>query len=221
MRDGQLAVVTADRGTLLVDQVGGVKAKPVPRGGTLSGHVLLTIGPPESFVTGSTALQPGQVQATLDQDLDFDYARRELTSPGKIHVRSGRPSERMSFDGENLTVSFNRDQKRIEYLRIAHGDRMTIARPEQAFAGGGGAGGGERGSATAAASAPASATGGPASAGTSTARGDGDGLSAHVWPGCQDRLGQPHADQRSGNAGLPGGAAEGARGTHRAGHRGG
>ena len=132
LRDNQLAVLTADSGTMNIEQVGGIKAKPVPKGGTLSGHVTLTIGTAESFATGNTALQPGQVQATLEQDLDFDYARREISSPGRIHVISDRPAERGTFDGAGFTLIFNRDQKRIEYLRITHGEKIVVKQWDKA-----------------------------------------------------------------------------------------
>ncbi len=131
--DGRIVFIRADAGTLVIDQVNGLSLtasgaagakKPTPKGGKLSGHVVLTIGPQESFTDNTLDLKPGQIQARLDKDLEFDYTQRLLTSPGKIHVRS----DQIAFDGEELTLAFNPDEKRIEFLRIDKGDTVIIKR---------------------------------------------------------------------------------------------
>ena len=114
--DGKLMYIRADTGVMSVDETAPGKSgsKPVPKGGHLSGHVVLTYGPRESFSGTSEELQPGQLQVRFEQDLDLNYAEQLLTSPGLVHLRS----DQLEFDGENLTIAFNRGMKRIELLRI-------------------------------------------------------------------------------------------------------
>ena len=54
------------------------------------------------------------MQVRFEQDLDLNYAEQLITSPGLVHLRS----DQLEFDGENLTIAFNRGMKRIELLRI-------------------------------------------------------------------------------------------------------
>jgi len=122
--NGQMVVVTADKCKLRVDTLGGdmTISKPIPKGAVLMGDVRMTIGPATTFKFDSNEMQPGQIQARMDQDVDLDYSQRLLTSPGKIEVRG----ERVFFDGRNVTVAFNTDQKRIEYLRIEEGNKIVV-----------------------------------------------------------------------------------------------
>lgn len=127
LSDGRLIVVRADRGTLSVDTIGaagfsGKAPKIIPRGGKLSGNVILTFGPKESFADSSLDLKPGQTQVRLDDDLELNHSDRVLTSPGDIHIRS----EQVSFDGGGLTVAYNIEDKRIELLRIDRGNKIII-----------------------------------------------------------------------------------------------
>ena len=114
--DGKLVFIRSDTGVMSVDEsaAGRSGGKPLPKGGHLSGHVVLTYGPQESFTGTSLDLQPGQLQVRFEQDLDLNYAEQLLTSPGLVHLRS----DQLEFDGENLTIAFNRGMKRIELLRI-------------------------------------------------------------------------------------------------------
>ncbi|MGN6369536.1 MAG: hypothetical protein ACTHN5_14860, partial [Phycisphaerae bacterium] len=117
--DGKMVFIRADRGVLSVDEsavaaAGKGGSKPAPKGGQLSGHVLLTYGPRDSFSGNSTDLQPGQLQVRFEKELDLNYAEQLITSPGVVHLRS----DQLEFDGENLTIAFNRGMKRIELLRI-------------------------------------------------------------------------------------------------------
>jgi len=121
--DGRVLAIVGDEGLVQIDQT-GPKTDPkfTPKGGTLSGHVLVTIGPKETFIPNSTVLQPGQIQAQLEQALNFQYAERLLTSEGKVHLRG----DRISFDGADLKVLMNADQRRIELLRVEQGQTLTI-----------------------------------------------------------------------------------------------
>ena len=114
--DGKMAFIRGDTGVLSVDESASGRSggKPLPKGGHLSGHVVLTYGPRESFSGTSLDRQPGQLQVRFEQDLDLNYAEQLLTSPGLVHLRS----DQLEFDGENLTIAFNRGMKRIELLRI-------------------------------------------------------------------------------------------------------
>lgn len=138
-KDGNLLVVTADGGMIEIDQLGGRlgqlngrldqiegrQSRLTLKGGKLSQNVVLTIGPQDSFASGVSELQPRQIQARFANDVDFNYGDRTLESHGPIRVRG----DRVAFDGENMTLLFNNDQKRIEYLRIepsAAGGKITI-----------------------------------------------------------------------------------------------
>lgn len=116
--DGKIAYIRADRGNILMDESGVAAAnrggKPEPKGGHLSGNVVLTYGPRETFTDNSLDRKPGQLQVRFEKDLDLNYAEQLLTSPGLVHLRS----DQLEFDGENLTIAFNRGMKRIELLRI-------------------------------------------------------------------------------------------------------
>ncbi len=124
--DGNLLYIRSDRGTVSIDDrsgggiAGGSKAGMNDRfrGAHLSGHVLLTYGPRESFTDNSLDIKAGQFQVQFEKDLDLNYAEGIVTSPGLVHLRADQ--DRMRFDGENLTIAFNRSQKKqeIELLRI-------------------------------------------------------------------------------------------------------
>jgi lipopolysaccharide export system protein LptA len=124
-KNNQTLMLTSDTGVIRINQLGSfVNAKNNWKieGATLSGHVLLTLGPKDSFDPDSTTIQTGQIQAKLEQDMDFDYGARTLTSDGAIEVRG----EKIWFNGRNLTVSLNLDQQRIEYLRIEQGNKLIL-----------------------------------------------------------------------------------------------
>jgi hypothetical protein len=121
--DGRVLALTSDEGVLQVEQI-GPKTSPkfVPKEATLKGNVKLTIGPRETFVANSQELQPGQIQASLEKELRFEYANRLLTSEGDVKIRG----EHIEFDGSDLKVLLNADQKRVELLRIEKGNKITI-----------------------------------------------------------------------------------------------
>lgn len=134
-RDGQRLVLTADSGRIQVDRINDPQ-KAIVKGGRLSGNVKLTMGPEESFVDAKSPAVAEQIVATLAKDIEFDYIRRELSSLGAIQVRSNR----VAFDGHNLTVGFNTEPQRIEHLRIDRGEKIILKN-----VGAGGLGGGSRG----------------------------------------------------------------------------
>ncbi len=118
--DGNLLYIRSDRGTITVNDRGN-KGKSsmgdVFRGAHLSGNVVLTLGPRDSYTDTSLDLKPGQYQVKMEKDLDLNYAEGIVTSPGLIHLRS---YDGDVLDGENLTVAFSRTPKnqKIELLRI-------------------------------------------------------------------------------------------------------
>ena len=112
-----------------VDRMAGWQGQMAIKGGRLSHNVVLTVGPQDSFSAGVAGLQPRQIQAHFSDDVVFDYGDRTLESKGKISVRGDVNGQAVAFDGENLTLQFNGDQKRIEYLRIepgADGGKITV-----------------------------------------------------------------------------------------------
>ncbi|MCL2645979.1 MAG: hypothetical protein FWD61_03115 [Phycisphaerales bacterium] len=115
LRDGRVALLRADHGTLAVDMAS--KKKSEAFGGKLSGHVRMVLGPAEIPVE-EDGPKPGQIEVRLDKDLEMSMNDSVLSSPGGVHVRSEDTAFAGSFDGENLTVAFNRKEQRIEYLRI-------------------------------------------------------------------------------------------------------
>ncbi len=119
--DGNLLYIRADRGTITInDRTGAVKAGISDRfrGAHLAGNVVLTYGPRESFMGTSLEIKAGQFQVRFEKDLDLNYAEGIVTSPGLVHLRADQ--DKLRFDGENLTIAFNRSQKKqeIELLRI-------------------------------------------------------------------------------------------------------
>lgn len=125
-RDGRLIVVSSDAGRLVVDPRAGRGARNWPRSVTLTGNVTLTYGPQGSFEQqGVKDLGPGQIQISMEKDVEIDLVQNLVTSPGGIHVRG----DGIAFNGANLTLAFNQAQSRIEYLRIEYGDKITIRDP--------------------------------------------------------------------------------------------
>lgn len=125
-RDGRMILVTSDAGRLVVDPSAGKKQRNWPRSVTLTGNVTLTYGPQGSFQEmGVKELGPGQIQITMEKDVDIDLVQNLVTSPGGIHVRG----DGITFNGANLTLAFNQAQSRIEYLRIEYGDKIVIRDP--------------------------------------------------------------------------------------------
>jgi hypothetical protein len=126
--DGNLLYIRADRGTVTINDHGTTGASSSAgassgindrfRGAHLSGHVVLTYGPRDSFTDTSMAIKAGQLQVQFEQDLDLNYAESLVTSPGRVHLRADQ--DKMRFDGENLTIAFTRTAKKqqIELLRV-------------------------------------------------------------------------------------------------------
>ncbi|HVX87194.1 MAG TPA: hypothetical protein VH253_20585 [Phycisphaerae bacterium] len=166
--DGRLVTIRGDSGVVFVDTVasgpGGTKTKFVPRGGRLSGHVTLTFGPQDADTNAASAAST--IRVKLAKDLVFDNVARQLQSDGDISVRSNQ----VAFDGSDVMIAFNPDQKRLEYFRINKGNKIilhdvdpeTLALSDTAVTKGGEARGGATQAATAPAAAGAGAATGPA-----------------------------------------------------------
>ena len=88
----------------------------------LRNHVIITVGPKNSFVANNTDLQHGQIQARFDDPVNFDYSEQLLTSAGGVHVRG----DQIIFDGSDVKVLVNQDQRHVELVRIEHGRSMTL-----------------------------------------------------------------------------------------------
>jgi hypothetical protein len=134
--DGNLLYIRADNGTVTINDRGmtggpggggaGTSGGSGSssgindhfRGAHLSGHVVLTYGPRDSFTDTSMDIKTGQFQVQFEKDLDLNYAESLVTSPGLVHLRADQ--DRMRFDGENLTIAFSRTAKKqqIELLRV-------------------------------------------------------------------------------------------------------
>ncbi len=126
-RDGRMILVSADAGRLIVDPNSGKDKRDWARSITLTGHVTLTYGPQEpGEPEAGNDLAPGQIQITMEKDVEVDLVQNLISSPGGIHVRG----DGVTFNGANLTLAFNQAQSRIEYLRIEYGDKITIKDPQ-------------------------------------------------------------------------------------------
>ncbi|HVS72145.1 MAG TPA: hypothetical protein VHQ47_12895 [Phycisphaerae bacterium] len=122
--DGRLVTIRSDSGVVFVDTVasgpGGTRTKFMPRGGRLSGHVLLTFGPQDADTNPASAAST--IKVKLSKDLEFDNVARTLHSAGDINVRSNQ----VAFDGSDVTIAFNPDQKRLEFFRINQGNKIIL-----------------------------------------------------------------------------------------------
>ncbi len=136
---GQNAMlVTSDKGDVSVDQLGGPLSNHIyPRKGRLYGHVVVTVGPEKSFVSGQKQRQPGQFQMLLSRPIHFNYQEGLITSRGAVRVHG----DRVEFLGRRLTCELNVATKKLDYLQIEHGDYLIIKHVGAAAAGGSGASG--------------------------------------------------------------------------------
>ncbi len=115
--------VTSDYGDVSVDQLGGPLSNHIyPRKGRLYGHVVITIGPENSFIRGDDHRQKGQFQITLSRPVNFNYQEGLITSRGRVVVHG----DRVAFAGRRLTCELNVTTKRLDYLQVAHGDYLTL-----------------------------------------------------------------------------------------------
>ena len=156
LNDNQVVVVQARQGQVSLRTVGARMDRLVPQGGNLSGDILLTMGPKDSFGENldTSEAHPGQVRGALRDSvgpdgkpkaavMSFDWTDRVLSSPDRIEVRgeglsmgtgptAGKLS-RVTFDGKSLTLAVNMAERRLEYLRIDQGDKFTLKPGEGGF----------------------------------------------------------------------------------------
>lgn len=90
--------------------------------GRMSGNVMLTISAKQNEEGGEVRPQDGKVTVAFDGDVEVFQNQNLLTSPGAVHVRS----DVVDFDGEGLNLSYNKDEQKIEFLRIDKGDTVIL-----------------------------------------------------------------------------------------------
>ena len=142
--DNTLMRISAEGGQVEIDSLGGKlgggdpnkpQAKFQLKGGRLSRNVVLTVGPQDSFVAGTTVLQPRQLQAQFEQDIELNYVDRVMSSPGKLRIRGELNGQEVAFDGQDLTLLLNQDQKRIEYMRVFPNGPLKVKTVQKQVAG--------------------------------------------------------------------------------------
>jgi lipopolysaccharide export system protein LptA len=137
MKDGRILHLQAGKCFLILDQL--PKAPKVTKGGgtpgpsvdlgvpqvrvaRMSDNVMLTISAKPSEDGAELKPQDGKVTVAFDGEVEVFQNQNLLTSPGAVHVRS----DIVDFDGEGLNLSYNKDEKRIEFLRIDKGDTVIL-----------------------------------------------------------------------------------------------
>ncbi len=90
------------------------------RSGLLRGHVRMTITP-ERDASPNDFSSVG-LRAYFDEELVLDGIQEILTTTGPIHIRS----DRLDFDGQGMQLAYNREAKRIDYLRFDTGKQVIV-----------------------------------------------------------------------------------------------
>ena len=88
--------------------------------GFLRGHVRMTVSPLPN--AASNDLSAAGIHAYIADDLVLDGIQGTLTTAGPVQIRS----DAVDFDGQGLQLAYNRDAKRIEYLRFDKGNYVVV-----------------------------------------------------------------------------------------------
>lgn len=134
LHNGQVLRLIGEKGTVNIDDAGGADGdlaatQQMPRGGELQNVRLLLLAKPGAQRAIMTL---SMKNASFDNETfrisTEAYRDGDVTVPAdRVHVKvRGADYE---FDGYGLRLQYNELDRRLEYLRITHGERLLIKHP--------------------------------------------------------------------------------------------